>query len=363
MITPIHQAPQGLARRLALWMTIATVTALAVSAGSMAAVGDGARADAAGSSSRPAWAGPGSAPTSRSADLPLDPVNTFGSNPGNLRMWEYLPHGLPTGAPVVVVLHGCGSTPFLYADASGWTTVADAWKFALVLPQQSVLNNPSLCFNWFSDADTSRGKGEAESIRQMVDWMVARRGVDARRVFVTGISAGGAMTASMLGAYPDVFAGGAPVAGMPQGCAHFPAEASFCGQPGRDLSPSEWGDRVRAETGWKGPWPKVSVWQGALDGIVNPRNLTELVEQWTDVHGIDRVPEQVETVAGHTRTVYADDSGTPQVESYLIQGMTHAQPVNPGPGPDECGVAGPFIEDVGVCAAYRISVFWGIAKG
>jgi poly(hydroxyalkanoate) depolymerase family esterase len=92
--------------------------------------------------------------------------------------------------------------------------------FALLLPEQQRTNNPNGCFNWFQTGDIERGHGEALSIRQMVSKMVSDHGIDPARVFVTGLSAGGAMTSVMLATYPEVFAGGAIIAGLPYGAAN-----------------------------------------------------------------------------------------------------------------------------------------------
>jgi len=91
--------------------------------------------------------------------------------------------------------------------------------FALLLPEQQRTNNPNSCFNWFQSGDIERGHGEAASIRQMVATMVSDHGIDPARVFVTGLSAGGAMTPVMLATYPEVFAGGAIIGGLPYGAA------------------------------------------------------------------------------------------------------------------------------------------------
>ena len=97
--------------------------------------------------------------------------------------------------------------------------MADQHGFALLFPEQQRPNNPHLCFNWFLPNDIRRDSGEALSIRQMVEAMILAHGLDRLRVFVTGLSAGGAMASVMLSAYPDVFAGGAIIAGLPYGCA------------------------------------------------------------------------------------------------------------------------------------------------
>ncbi|WP_219339665.1 extracellular catalytic domain type 1 short-chain-length polyhydroxyalkanoate depolymerase [Luteimonas salinisoli] len=288
-------------------------------------------------------------------------VTGFGSNPGNLRMFKHVPAGLPAGAPLVVALHGCAQSASSYDAETGWQMLADRWQFALLLPQQQGSNNASACFNWFELGDTARGQGEALSIKQMVDRMLADHGGDPSRVYATGLSAGGAMTAVMLAAYPDVFAGGAILSGVPYRCATSQSAAFGCMNPGTDLTPAQWGDRVRsAHGGYAGPWPIVSIWHGDADYVVRPANLAESMEQWTDVHGIDQIADASDSVAGYPHRVYEDASGTPRVETYTITGMGHGAPVDPGSGESQCGTAGAYILDAGICASYYIGHFWGL---
>jgi poly(hydroxyalkanoate) depolymerase family esterase len=130
--------------------------------------------------------------------------------------------------------------------------------------QQQPANNPKNCFSWFLPGDIVRGQGEALSIREMVEHAVATFAVDRRKVFVTGLSAGGAMASVMLATYPEVFAGGAIIAGLPYGCASnvqqaFEAMFKEHGHAARAL-----GDRVRAASRHRGPWPK---WYGMAPAI------------------------------------------------------------------------------------------------
>ncbi len=152
-------------------------------------------------------------------------VTGFGFNPGSLRMLSHAPADLPPMAPLVVVLHGCTQTAEAFAAGSGWLALADRHGFAVLAPEQVQANNPNRCFNWFAPDDVERGRGEAASIVAMVGHAIARHGLDPSRVFVTGLSAGGAMTLAMLASYPDVFAAGAVVAGLPFGVARNVQEA------------------------------------------------------------------------------------------------------------------------------------------
>ncbi|MBT2396714.1 PHB depolymerase family esterase [Streptomyces sp. ISL-100] len=302
------------------------------------------------------------APAARAASL--TEVTGFGTNPGNLRMFRYVPDGLPAGRPLVVAMHGCTQSAAAFDTETGWTTWADRWGFALLLPQQQSGNNLNSCFNWFESADIKRGSGEALSIKQMTDRMKSDLGSDPARVHATGLSAGAAMTNVMLAAYPDVFASGAPVAGLPYACATTVAAAYTCMSPGTNLPPAAWGDKVRAAyPGYAGPWPAVSVWQGTSDTTVVPANMTETVEQWTNVHAADTTADTTDTVAGYPHAVYRDSAGRPVVETYSITGMGHGQPVDPGAGAEQCGTAGAYILDVNLCASYRIGQFWGLSGG
>src|SRR5664279_5596945 len=112
-------------------------------------------------------------------------------------------------------------------------------------PEQSRKNNLNRSFNWFQRNDTQRGEGEAHSIVQMVEQMVRDHGIDRRRIFVTGLSAGGAMTLVMLATYPDVLAAGAVIAGLPYGGATNAQEALRGMFQAPPKSSRELGDLVR----------------------------------------------------------------------------------------------------------------------
>ena len=170
-------------------------------------------------------------------------VTAFGPNPGNLLMRTYVPENLARSSPLVVVLHGCTQTAAGYDYGAGWSTLADRYGFALLFPEQRQANNQRLCFNWFQPGDMERERGEPLSIRQMIARMTRDHDTDSSRVFVTGLSAGGAMTAVMLATYPELFAGGAIVAGLPYGCATNVQEAlGACikGAPTRAASGATW---------------------------------------------------------------------------------------------------------------------------
>ncbi|HEX3358178.1 MAG TPA: PHB depolymerase family esterase, partial [Tepidisphaeraceae bacterium] len=229
---------------------------------------------------------------------PLVETANFGSNPGGIRMFSFVPAGLQEPRALVVVLHGCGQSAAGYDLGAGWSTMAKRYGFALLMPEQQPSNNANGCFNWFNPEDTTRGHGEACSIRQMIARMAGDHKINERRIFVTGLSAGGAMTSVMLATYPEVFAGGAVIAGLPFGVASNVREALNGMLQSRSRPAAELGDLVRNASNHKGPWPKLSVWHGSADRTVNPANADEIVKQWLDLHGLPSVPMSEGTVDG-----------------------------------------------------------------
>lgn len=230
----------------------------------------------------------------------------------------------------------------------------------MLFAEQTRANNPNLCFNWYSDADAGRGRGEALSIRQMVRAMQARFGTDPTRVFVTGLSAGGAMTAVMLASYPDVFAGGGIIAGLPFGIAHSVPQAfdrmrGHGGPSGKALS-----ELVRAASDHSGPWPTLSVWHGSGDMIVDPSNANGLIEQWSALHGVSNTPSRTDDVEGYPHRTWCDRDGRAVIEEYSITGMAHGTPLDTIGETGEN--AGAHMLEAGISSTRELLCFWGIAK-
>ena len=284
----------------------------------------------------------------------------FGANPGNLRMLSYAPGGLAPGAPLVVVLHGCTQDAEGYAAGAGWIDLADRYGFALVVPDQQAANNPNRCFNWFQPDDAGRGRGEAASIRAMIEAAVVAHRCDRSRVFVTGLSAGGAMASAMLAAYPEVFAGGGVIAGLPYGAAGSMQEAFGAMMQGRRRTPEAWGAAVRAASAHKGPWPRVSIWQGDADATVNPANADSIAQQWAEVHGLAAGPTRTELHGARRRDVWLSAAGEPRVEVNTLAGLGHGTPIS-ARGPEGWGAPGPFVVEAGVSSSLELLRFWGLA--
>ncbi|MEG3176402.1 PHB depolymerase family esterase [Sphingomonas sp. RB3P16] len=290
----------------------------------------------------------------------LAPFEDFGANPGALAAHVYIPPQLAPGAPLVVALHGCTQTAADYDLGTGWSTLADAAGFALLLPEQRRANNANLCFGWFEPGDIARHGGEAESIAQMVTALVARHGLDPRRIFVTGLSAGGAMTAVMLATYPELFAAGAIIGGLPYGGASGVAQALDRMRGHGAASDAEAADAVRAAApGATRSYPAVSIWQGGSDTTVVAANADRLVGQWRTVHGLPAVPSETKRGTGWEHKVWRDRAGGAAVEQWSIAAMGHGVPIDPT-GAAALGEAGPYMLDVGLSSTQAIAASWGL---
>ncbi len=307
-------------------------------------------------------------------------VEDFGSNPGNLNLYHYVPEDMPANAPLVISLHGCLQDAESYSHA-GWIEQANEWKFYVVFPEQNKRNNAYRCWNWFQADDTKRGVGEIKSIIEMIDKMKEDYSIDDSRIYIEGLSSGGWMVPILLASYPDVFAGGASNAGGPAFCTrtekyfwdvfrwwnlyYAKINARKC-MNGTDKSPDDWGDLVRDEgySDYNGPWPIMSIWQGSADKIVDKINQQEIVDQWTNVHGIDQKPDREEKLVSNSNVIhheYHNNEGSVLVETYLIYGMKHGTSIIDD-SEHHCGEESKYILDEGVCAVRQIGLFWKLDK-
>src|SRR5690606_27494188 len=160
-----------------------------------------------------------------------------------------------------------------------------------------------------------------------------------------GLSAGGAMAVCLLAAYPELFAGGAVIAGVAYGAASSVGRA-LDRMAGRGFPPAEaLQTRARAASGHDGPWPRLSVWQGAADRTVHPVNAEMIVAQWRGLHGLPEAPAAVEAVPGGVRRVWRAADGGEMLEDYAVADMGHGLPLDLQE-PRALGAKGPFMLDV-----------------
>jgi poly(hydroxyalkanoate) depolymerase family esterase len=294
----------------------------------------------------------------------LTEETSFGSNPGNLRMFHYVPANRPAGAPLVVVAHGCAQTAQEQAETSGWLTLAERFKFAVLFPQTSTTNEPlGGCFRTWIPAHQQRGAGEPLSVKQMVDTLKAQYSLSSSATFITGMSSGGHLANVMMATYPDVFAAGAPQSSFPYKCAMDASELTMCAQGGRNYTAQQWGDLARSGyPGYNGPWPKVQIWHGSADTLIYLPNQYQQVMQWTNANAIDAMPDWTDYLLGYPRNTYNTQFGSTRVQTVTVTGMGHAVAVDPGIGSWQCGVIGPYASDFNICAAYWIASFFGITQ-
>ncbi len=287
----------------------------------------------------------------------FEAVASFGANPGALDMYRYVPSPAPSGpAPVVVALHACTMDATVFRNV-GWEQLADTYGFYVVYPQQRAANNGLMCFNWFGEgadeANLRRGEGENQSIVSMIDHMHADLGADMSRVFVTGHSAGAAMAMVMLATWPERFAAGGVTAAIPYRCATSLSAAFSCQTPGVDRTAADWATLVRGASSHAGPWPRLSVWHGTSDTVVDPSNQREVIEQWTALLGVPASPQSTTTVDGYPRSVWAGGA----LESWELTGRGHASFVDPESG---CGATASYVADADICSTRHLADFFGL---
>lgn len=168
------------------------------------------------------------------------------------------------------------------------------------------------------------------------------------------------MAAVMLATYPDVFAAGAVIAGLPFGVAGNLREALGAMMQGSALSAPELGDLVRNASPHKGDWPRISVWHGSADRTVHPGNGDAIVRQWLDLHGLPLKAMSKSDVDGHPREVWWNADGQTLVESYSITDMAHGTPLGLAGNDERYGVEGAFLIEAGISSSYHIAEFFGL---
>jgi poly(hydroxyalkanoate) depolymerase family esterase len=271
-------------------------------------------------SSRPAAAaGPTPRPVLKAASVApasLAQVPSFGANPGRLSMLLYVPRSLRPHPGILLALHwSCASGQDFYLG-TGYSTTADEYGFLVIYPTGD-------CWDTSSPQALSRGAGsDPVSLMSMIAYTERKYHADPRRVYVTGASAGGMMTATMLGDYPDVFAAGSVMEGVPFAC------PQSCAQVPTSEDAVVWGDLVRkADPGYRGPRPRVQIWQGTADQHVLYPNLAEEIKQWTNVAGVSLTPVATRhPQPGWTLTDYGTAKDNVAVQAYSLAGTGHDLP-------------------------------------
>ena len=235
----------------------------------------------------------------------------------------YLPKALVEGASdptvsLVLALHGCWQTPEDFAAGTRLNEVAEQRGLAVLYPAQSKLANASRCWNWFAPA--SRGAGEVAQLVRLVETVRAEHPLRSG-LTVVGFSAGAFMAVNLACVAPDVVTGVGAAAGGPFQCGVGALGGLQCmrGHHGR-------GEAAAAACVAAGPRParppRVSLWHGQEDVVVNPSNLDALAEMFAKVTAATNRSD--ESRDGVRRWVYRTAASRPLVESWLVPGMGHA---------------------------------------
>jgi poly(hydroxyalkanoate) depolymerase family esterase len=299
------------------------------------------------------------------AQGPITPVSNFGTNPGQLNMYTYVPAGITGPAPLVIAMHGCTQNALTYSNQTGWNKLANLHKFYVVYPEQVSGNNSSNCFNWFDTTDINKSVGEALSVKQMVDYMKQNYNINSSEVYVTGLSAGAGMTVVMMSTYPEVFSRGAVMAGLPYKAATSSLYAYTAMTGGVTKTPAQWGALVRAQNPTMTVFPQVAIFHGTSDVTVYPANATELIKQWTNLNHADQTVDSVNNAfqgnSNVQQNIYNDSLGKPVVIYYKITGMPHGIAVDTGACPRQGGATGTYaLKETNFHSTYWAADFFNI---
>jgi polyhydroxybutyrate depolymerase len=274
-------------------------------------------------------------------------------------MKSFVPAKLPKNPALVLVLHGCNQTPESLDAASGFSRLAKERGFVLLFPEQTKSNNAQGCFHWFRPSAVARDRGEVLSIKQMIEQACNRHRIDRKRIYIVGLSAGGAMTAALVANYPSLFAGAAIVAGMPFGGVRDAMSALRAMKSGALTPSAGWGSRVVEVSPGRQAWPPISIWHGTADRVVNPTNADASIDQWLEARGLDRNSGLVEKKAwGELRSWRT--AGQAQVASYSITDMGHGLPVKVRSGASRS--KDPFVLAAEISAPVELMRSWGLSR-
>jgi poly(hydroxyalkanoate) depolymerase family esterase len=240
---------------------------------------------------------------------------TFSNHVGSRTYKVYVPSSYAGQAlPVVVMLHGCTQNPDDFAAGTRMNDLAEEQKFLVAYPRQSQSANMQKCWNWFNARDQQREGGEPSLIAGIALQVIEEFAADPARVYVAGLSAGGAAAAIMAATYPDLFAAAAVHSGLACGAAKdMPSALAAMAGRGAIRRPSE------------GPMVPTIVFHGDADRTVSPVNGDQVVAQAGLEVALTKVVTRGESPGGmgYTRTVQLDDAGTEVLEQWILHGAGH----------------------------------------
>ncbi|RKT45951.1 extracellular catalytic domain type 1 short-chain-length polyhydroxyalkanoate depolymerase [Thiocapsa rosea] len=249
----------------------------------------------------------------------------YTASAGTLAYKLYIPSGYRgQPLPLVVMLHGCTQSPDDFAAGTGMNTLAEQELVLVAYPAQSLATSATKCWSWFRPEDQHRGRGEPALIAGITREIIRDYAVDPDRVYIAGLSAGGAAAAIMGATYPDLYAAIGVHSGLAYGAADDMPSALLAMRQGGASS-----DTSRHRHHWpdgKAPLVPTIVFHGDLDTTVNPINADQVIAGTPGVARLRKTLSQGESAGGirYTRSVYADDAGRAQLEQWVLHGAGHA---------------------------------------
>jgi poly(hydroxyalkanoate) depolymerase family esterase len=288
---------------------------------------------------------PGISPRSQESDIAPAVVPTGGrfversytNEAGNRSYKLYVPSGyIGQEVPLVVMLHGCTQSPDDIAAGTHMNALAEEHIFLVAYPAQAQGANLNKCWNWFKASDQQRGRGEPSLVAGITRQIIDEYNVADGRVYVAGMSAGGAMAAIMAETYPDLYAAVGVHSGLAPGAAHDMPSAFAAMHQGEPATPRR-NVRNATATGDSARIVPAIVFHGDHDKTVHPRNADHLLEHYCAAKTTRSRDEaggstprgtvrQGHVPGGHayTRTTYRDAGGRDIVERWRVHGLGHA---------------------------------------
>ena len=248
---------------------------------------------------------------------------------GSRRYKLFVPAAPSTGRRLLVMLHGCTQDPEDLARGTRMNEVAGAKGFVVLYPEQPATANPLKCWNWFAAGHQKRGEGEPALLAALIQKVVKQEGVDPSKVYIAGISAGGAMTAIMGATYPEMFGALGIHSGIAYGLVSQATDALVAMRSPKGDSAALGDLVVKAMAGRRKPIP-VQIFQGKVDPSVNVENANLLAGQWKAANGGKHVHVTIVDELAHAWSggsnegTYTDENG-PDASKAFVDFFLHVE--------------------------------------
>ena len=244
---------------------------------------------------------------------------SYRGSQGRMNYWLYRPAKIAADAPLVVMLHGCTQSPQDFARGTGMNLLADELGLLVAYPQQNAAANPQKCWNWFRPGDQQRDRGEPDQLAGITRQIIAEHAVDPDRVYIAGLSAGGAAAAIMAAQYPDIYAAVGVHSGLACGAARDLPSALAAMQRG--------GAATRTGQGHQRFVPVIT-FHGSRDATVNEANSRQIVAA-ASAASAKALEVRVSKGRSQSGRIYStaqhfDAAGTALIEQWTVEGLGHA---------------------------------------